>query len=486
MYTIKDLVEAASSGNLEVVKQIIESKDIKVDETDKNGLTALMAAVNVPTVNGTIPEKNFLVVRYLVEKAKASIQLMNNASLSATVYASRRGHMTTLRYFFEQLQPPPEAETAPHNININKLINAILKAKLRFEKFLKSPDNKEHHRGKSKSVKWRGKRFEDLDLETHYQYSKVKDLYNLLKDDSKSETEKLRGIHSFMKNDVKNSKGKRKFHAFSNYIRDQIFGHDCFNQTPEAYFLNFFSPNPPVTQGAALQKATLKNRSDPDCIKSLGEKIHLRLQNLNTLASKQLEKLINAARKNNHTEVKRLIETKEVKANAKDKFGLTALVTAAKAGALDVVKYLVSIVSVNASDKHKMTGLMAALNVSAPLPAGNFRVVRYLVKQAHANINAGDEEGYTALMYAAEMGHQNAVTFLVAEGHAKISAKSQYGKTAKDLAQMRDHKAIEKYLKNPPKSQLSSASHATLYVPAKPVSQQPQTVKEHKTPKPEP
>ena len=58
-----------------------------------------------------------------------------------------------------------------------------------------------------------------------------------------------------------------------------------------------------------------------------------------------------------------------------------------------------------------------------------------------ANINAADQDGYTALLAASERGHADAVNFLLSQG-AHINARNKAGNTSMALAAIDGHEAV--------------------------------------------
>ncbi len=66
-------------------------------------------------------------------------------------------------------------------------------------------------------------------------------------------------------------------------------------------------------------------------------------------------------------------------------------------------------------------------------PAGMLTAVRYLVEELHADVNAADHEGNTALHHAAARGDNEMIKYLVSKG-ANVMAVSREGKTTVDMA----------------------------------------------------
>jgi ankyrin repeat protein len=66
-------------------------------------------------------------------------------------------------------------------------------------------------------------------------------------------------------------------------------------------------------------------------------------------------------------------------------------------------------------------------------PSGMLAAVRYLVEELHADVNAADHEGNTALHHAAARGDNEMIKYLVSKG-ANVMAVSREGKTTVDMA----------------------------------------------------
>lgn len=76
---------------------------------------------------------------------------------------------------------------------------------------------------------------------------------------------------------------------------------------------------------------------------------------------------------------------------------------------------------------------------------GNIARVAELINKG-ADINAKDNDGKTALIYAADKGHTEIATLLIDKG-ANVNAKSNGGKTALMLARAIGHEDIVQLLK---------------------------------------
>ena len=112
-----------------------------------------------------------------------------------------------------------------------------------------------------------------------------------------------------------------------------------------------------------------------------------------------------------------------------------ALFDAATGGKVrDVKAALKAGADVNASDEDGWTALMCAASNN-----GNPDVVRALIA-AGADVNARDEDGLTALMYAAAYNANPSVLNVLIDAGADESAKNCYGSRAIDLLELRDDK----------------------------------------------
>jgi uncharacterized protein len=66
-------------------------------------------------------------------------------------------------------------------------------------------------------------------------------------------------------------------------------------------------------------------------------------------------------------------------------------------------------------------------------PSGMLAAVKYLVEELHADVNATDHEGNTALHNAAARGDNEMIKYLVSKG-ANVKAVNREGKTTVDMA----------------------------------------------------
>ncbi len=103
--------------------------------------------------------------------------------------------------------------------------------------------------------------------------------------------------------------------------------------------------------------------------------------------------------------------------------GMTALMYAARAGQIAIVKALIDEhATVNAQAKDGRTALMYAAMSDEPAAA------RVLI-EAQANVDARDEQGVTALMLAAGRGRMEAVEAILRQG-ANTEFRNKWGDTA--------------------------------------------------------
>ena len=66
-------------------------------------------------------------------------------------------------------------------------------------------------------------------------------------------------------------------------------------------------------------------------------------------------------------------------------------------------------------------------------PGGMLAAVKYLIEELHADVNAFDHEGNTALHHAAARGDVEMIQYLVSKG-ADVKAVTREGKTTADMA----------------------------------------------------
>ena len=170
------------------------------------------------------------------------------------------------------------------------------------------------------------------------------------------------------------------------------------------------------------------------------------------------------------------IKTKQVNVNAKNRYGVTALIDASYRGQKEQVEWLIiEGADLNARDNQGDTALMNAAikghseivallivndaDVHAKDNAGNTALIdasKYarestsevlsLLIDNGAAVNEKNKYGETALMNAALWGHKENVALLIDEG-ADINAKTTSGETALEFAAFSYHKDVVELLK---------------------------------------
>lgn len=116
---------------------------------------------------------------------------------------------------------------------------------------------------------------------------------------------------------------------------------------------------------------------------------------------------------------------------AVDADGLTALMNAAEKGSVDVMKLLVDAATKSGSSEYvdimSKTGFNALIIASAH---GHTDAVKYLIKEAKADVNLVHENKVTSLMYAAASGHVDTMKVLLEDGKVDINALHTNGGSA--------------------------------------------------------
>ena len=117
-----------------------------------------------------------------------------------------------------------------------------------------------------------------------------------------------------------------------------------------------------------------------------------------------------------------------------DRTGKAAILYAANRGFAKIVERLLTAgVDVNAVYGNDLTALMWASGFADDVPENDaIRTVTLLLDKG-AKLEAKDDRGYTALITAAQLGHDGVVKLLVARG-ANKAATNKDGNTAADLA----------------------------------------------------
>ena len=138
--------------------------------------------------------------------------------------------------------------------------------------------------------------------------------------------------------------------------------------------------------------------------------------------SSKVSSFIKAAEEGDLNKVQQLIKA-GVDPSSRNINGSTAIMYAAQAGHLDVVKFLVTQPGVDPSFRKKngMTAFMYAVN------SGHFNVVRFLATQP--GFDPSSKDNFTALMYAAREEHHDIVQFLATQSGVGLSSKSNNGST---------------------------------------------------------
>ncbi|MGD0846512.1 ankyrin repeat domain-containing protein [Bradyrhizobium sp.] len=121
---------------------------------------------------------------------------------------------------------------------------------------------------------------------------------------------------------------------------------------------------------------------------------------------------------------------------AADETGKPPIIYAAAGARFDIVKRLLARnIDINARYSNDLTLLMWASGPDEKVPeAQAVQIISYLL-DAGAHIDDRDDRGRTALMIAAEGGHEEIVNLLVARG-ADASLKDKAGKRAADLTRL--------------------------------------------------
>lgn len=147
--------------------------------------------------------------------------------------------------------------------------------------------------------------------------------------------------------------------------------------------------------------------------------------------------LLLAARGGNVKTVDVLLAQPTIKVDARSSVGDTALMAAAIAGHLDIVK--------------KLRARGAEINMSGWTPliyaatSGRDEMVRYLLAEG-ADINALSPNGTTALMMAVRENQLSTAELLIAKG-ANVNVRNQQGATALDWAKRNEDSALTERLK---------------------------------------
>jgi serine/threonine-protein phosphatase 6 regulatory ankyrin repeat subunit B len=179
-----------------------------------------------------------------------------------------------------------------------------------------------------------------------------------------------------------------------------------------------------------------------------------------------------------HAEIVEMLLDNEADMNAKDKNGQTALIEASEKGHAEIVVMLLEKgVNMNVDDNHVKVALITAsgrghkrvvevlldkgVDVNAidttfagwtPLITASVRgyaeIVAMLLTRDGILVNAGDEHGRTALIFASNNGYIDIVKLLLDNG-ANVNAEDKGGNTALIFASNKGHTDIMELLKRP-------------------------------------
>ena len=160
--------------------------------------------------------------------------------------------------------------------------------------------------------------------------------------------------------------------------------------------------------------------------------------NINSIDSDSYTALMHAAQ-NGHLEAVQFLLAARAKLEANANDGMTALICAAQNGHVAVVQSLLTAsAKLEASANDGMTALMCAAQ------NGHAAVVQSLLIDG-AELNSKQEDGYTALMLAADNGHLAVAQSLLTNGY-ELESKDNYGMTSLILAAHNGHLAVAQYL----------------------------------------
>eukprot|EP00736_Rhodelphis_marinus_P010433 Rmarinus@m.19872 len=167
-----------------------------------------------------------------------------------------------------------------------------------------------------------------------------------------------------------------------------------------------------------------------------------------------------------------LIEAKGVDYDKSDKDGWTPVHTAARAGHLDIVKYLID-KGVNfeetgsipadtshggedsppneieeekgADNEENENDVVGWTPVHAASQEGHLEIVQFLVNEKGANYEEPDQYGWTPVHIASEGGHSEVVQFLIEKG-ADFERTNKHGRTPLHVAAREGHLDLVKFL----------------------------------------
>ena len=184
---------------------------------------------------------------------------------------------------------------------------------------------------------------------------------------------------------------------------------------------------------------------------------------LKNAATKQGENALMCAAKAGHLEIVKFLMAKGQDLGRKNEFGYTAVGLAAGGGFMDVVKELTnskekrSFVQINAKAKDtKKTLLSIACNT------GNFALVQYILStewQEEINVNARDANHKTALMLASAYGYRAIVEELCKRGADVTLVEKQSGYNSLMLACVHGHHETVETLLQHNKTDITVTDH---------------------------
>ncbi|WP_374029279.1 ankyrin repeat domain-containing protein [Bdellovibrio bacteriovorus] len=190
------------------------------------------------------------------------------------------------------------------------------------------------------------------------------------------------------------------------------------------------------------------------------------------ISSKELS-LIKASETGDQAKVTALLKDKKINLNAQDEVGMTALMSAALGGHVDILKQLVSKkVSLETKNQSGDTALAVAVtndqfaaakalikagaNVDVTVAGeegdtlfmrslGDIETAKLILQKNKALINKTNKLGETALIQSIRFGNIEAVKLLISQG-ADSKIKTKDGQTALDIAKSLDNKEAVRLL----------------------------------------
>jgi len=143
-----------------------------------------------------------------------------------------------------------------------------------------------------------------------------------------------------------------------------------------------------------------------------------------------------------HTELIKLLLENGAKINKQNKFGMSAFLWASGEGKYEAVRLLAKKgANINVKNDVGFNALMLSSG------NGHIQIVKFLLEKESMDINEVCEMGWTALIMASKEGKKEVASLLVQRG-AKMDLKDHYGKTALMYAYENGHFEIVDFLKN--------------------------------------